>query len=753
MKDKIFGVLQRVGRSFMLPIALLPVAGLFLGIGGSFTNETMLTSYNLMGVMGPGTVIYGILTVMLAAGEIVFKNLPIIFAMGVAIGMARQEKAVAALAGVIGFFIMHTVIGALITITGTYTPETLLVANDLGIATAAQKGLEYIPLVANQLLPSGSITSTVGITSLQMGVFGGIIVGLGVAALHNKFYKVEFPPILSFFGGTRFVPIITAVVFLFVGALMFYIWPFIQNGIYALGAVVNESGYFGTFIYGFIERALIPFGLHHVFYLPFWQTGLGGFMTIDGVVVEGAQNIFFAQLASPDVTHFSVDATRFMAGKFPFMIFGLPGAALAMYKCAKTSRQKEVGGLLISAALTAMVTGITEPIEFTFLFVAPFLYVIHCVLAGLSFMLMHILNVGVGMTFSGGLIDLTLFGILQGNAKTNWVYIVLVGVAYFFVYFFLFKFLINKFNLKTPGREEDDEETKLYTRADVEAAKKDKCKTGALEGLASESSDPVSAMIITGLGGKKNITDLDSCATRLRVTVVDGQKIDEKLLKYSGAIGVIKKGTGIQVIYGPKVTVIKSKLEEYLESPESDLETVIPVIVQPEQKLEKEKTEYKKNPADQTAKITEVFGAPIDGIIASITETPDDAFSQKMVGDGVVIFPTGNKIYAPCDASLDVLFPTNHALGLTSLNGTEILIHVGIDTVKLEGKGFKAYVKQGDQVKKGDLLLELDLAFISKNAPSTAIPIVFTNLEENQKVTIMKLGKVRAKEDAFGLES
>lgn len=490
---------------------------------------------------------------------------------------------------------------------------------------------------------------------------------------------------------------------------MFYIWPFIQNGIYALGAVVNESGYFGTFIYGFIERALIPFGLHHVFYLPFWQTGLGGFMMIDGVVVEGAQNIFFAQLASPNVAHFSVDATRFMAGKFPFMIFDLLGAALAMYKCAKTSRQKEVGGLLISAALTVMVTGITEPIEFIFLFVAPFLYVIHCVLVGLSFMLMHILNVGVGMTFSGGLIDLTLFGLLQGNAKTDWVYIVVVGVAYFLLYFFLFKFLINKFNLKTPGREEDDEVTKLYTRADVEAAKKEKCDTGAPGGLASELSDPVSAMIITGLGGKKNITDLDSCATRLRVTVVDGQKIDEKLLKYSGAIGVIKKGTGIQVIYGPKVTVIKSKLEEYLESPESDLETAIPVIEQSEKKIES-----KKNLADQGSKITEIFGSPVDGVIASITETPDDAFSQKMVGDGVVIFPTGNKIYAPCDASLDVLFPTNHALGLTSLNGTEILIHVGIDTVKLEGKSSKAFVKQGDQVKKGDLLLEIDLEFISQ---------------------------------------
>ncbi len=750
MKNKIFGVLQRVGRSFMLPIALLPVAGLFLGIGGSFTNETMLTSYHLIDVMGPGTVIYSILTIMMSAGEIVFANLPIIFAMGVAIGMARQEKAVAALAGVIGYFIMHTVIGALITITGTYTPETLATANEMGLMVATGKGLEYLPIVANQLLPSGSIASTVGITSLQMGVFGGIIVGLGVAALHNRFYKVEFPPVLSFFGGTRFVPIITAVVFLFVGALMFYIWPFIQNGIYALGGLVMASGYFGTFIYGFIERALIPFGLHHVFYLPFWQTGLGGTMLIDGVVVEGAQNIFFAQLASPDVTHFSVEATRFMSGKFSFMIFGLPGAALAMYKCANTNRQKAVGGLLISAALTAMITGITEPIEFTFLFVAPFLYVIHSVLAGLSYMFMHMLNVGVGMTFSGGLIDLTLFGILQGNAKTNWIYIVLVGIAYFFVYYFLFKFLINKFNIKTPGREDEDEETKLYTRADLNA--KNKAKKSAANESAQASTDPVSALITAGLGGKTNIVDLDSCATRLRVTVVDSETIDEATLKTSGAIGVIKKGNGIQVIYGPKVTVIKSKLDEYLQSPESDREPNKSLTIEPAEAPPAEPAPAAVIVAE-AIKIREVFSSPVNGRIASITETPDDVFSQKLVGDGVVIFPTGNKIYAPCDASVDVLFPTHHAVGLTSSEGVEILIHVGIDTVKLSGQGFTAFVTQGDQVKKGDLLLELDLDLISQNGYSTAIPIVFTNLTMQQKVTILNRGTVTAKENAFAIES
>lgn len=531
MKDKIFGVLQRVGRSFMLPIAILPVAGLFLGIGGSFTNATMIEAYHLQAILGEGTFLYAILKVMSSAGDIVFANLPIIFAMGVAIGMAKKEKEVAALAGAIGFFIMHTAIGAMLDITGS-------------AAT----------------LPNGSVTSVVGITSLQMGVFGGIIVGLGVAALHNKFYKIKLPQVLSFFGGTRFVPIITAVVYLFVGIAMFYVWPFIQEGIYAIGDVVRGSGYFGTFLYGVMERALIPFGLHHVFYLPFWQTGVGGTMMVAGQTIEGAQNIFFAQLADPNTISFSVEATRFMSGKFPLMIFGLPGAALAMYRCAKPEKRNIVGGLLISAALTSMLTGITEPIEFTFLFVAPLLYVIHCVFAGLSYMLMHILNVGVGMTFSGGLIDMFLFGILQGNAKTNWLMIVVVGVGYFIVYYFLFSFLIKKMNLKTPGREDESEETKLYTRADVNAKK----EAGSIASEVKPDENSVSAMIAEGLGGKDNISDVDCCATRLRTTVHDASLVKEDILKASGAAGVIKKGNGIQVIYGPRVTVIKSDLEDYL---------------------------------------------------------------------------------------------------------------------------------------------------------------------------------------------
>ena len=544
MSSPIFGVLQRVGKAFMLPIALLPVAGLLLGIGASFTNETMLTSYGLMGVMGPGTLLFSLLSIMKNAGDIVFANLPILFAMGVAAGMANSEKEVATLSGAVAYFVMHATINAMLGINGK---------------------------LAADALHAGSLVSTVGIMSLQMGVFGGILVGFGVAALHNRYHKIEFPQVFAFFGGSRFVPIISSLVYVVVGIVMYYIWPMVQNGIYTIGSLVNETGYFGTFLYGLTERALIPFGLHHVFYMPFWQTGLGGSMIINGQLVEGAQKIFFAQLADPTVLKFNAEATRYMAGKFPFMIFGLPGAALAMYVTAKPEKKKLVGGLLLSAALTAIITGITEPIEFTFLFVAPMMYAIHCVLAGLSFMLMYIFRVGVGMTFSGGFIDLLLFGILQGEAKTNWLYIVLVGVFYFPIYFFLFRFLILKYNFKTPGREDEDAGVKLYTRSDYDA-KNDKGKSNEDKKETAEPTkeDDVSSKIEIGLGGAGNIVSVDACITRLRVNVKDGSLVNKDILKSTGAVGVMQNGDAVQVIYGPKVSVIKSRFDEYLANQEKE---------------------------------------------------------------------------------------------------------------------------------------------------------------------------------------
>lgn len=707
MKDKIFGVLQRVGRSFMLPISILPVAGLFLGIGGSFTNQTMLETYGLVGLMGEGTFIYTILSVLNAAGSIVFDNLPIIFAMGVAIGMAKKEKEVAALSSVVAFFIMHASIGALINANG---------------------GVE------NML--SGSTTSVVGITSLQMGVFGGIIVGLGVAALHNRFYKIELPQVLSFFGGTRFVPIISAVVYLIVGILMFYVWPTVQIGINHLGAFVMNSGYAGTWFYGLMERALIPFGLHHVFYLPFWQTSVGGTMEVAGKMVEGAQNIFFAQLADPTTKHFAVSATRFMSGKFPLMIFGLPGAALAMYHCAKTEKKKLVGGLLLSAALTSMITGITEALEFTFLFVAPILYVIHCVFAGLAYMLMHILGVGVGMTFSGGLIDMTLFGIMQGNAKTNWIYIVVVGIVYFIVYYLLFSFLIRKLNLKTPGREDGDGEVKLYKRSDLDA----KNGKGGNAGEALSEEDMISAMITEGLGGKANITDLDCCATRLRVTVSDQKKVKQDVLKASGASGVILKGNGVQVIYGPKVTVIKSNLEDYLEhASDVPVEVATPVI-------EEKKEEVVTNNKKAEDKKETVICSPFTGKAMELSEVGDGVFSEKMLGNGIAVEPEEGTIMAPFDGTIAAVFDTKHAIGLVSDTGLELLIHIGIDTVQLNGKYYDIKVKNGDQIKKGDVIGAVDLEGIRSEGYRTITPIIVSNTD-NYNEFKEKTGSVTAGEE------
>ena len=699
MKDKIFGVLQRVGRAFMLPIAILPVAGLFLGIGGSFTNETMLNAYGLMNIMGPGTPINSFLSVLNDAGNIVFANLPLLFAMGVAIGMAKKEKEVAALSGALAFLIMHASIGAMINING-----------------------------GSEAMLSGSTTDVLGITSLQMGVFGGVLVGLGVAALHNRFYKIELPQVLSFFGGTRFVPIISSVVYLFVGILMFFIWPHIQNVIYSVGDLVRSSGYAGTWLYGFMERALIPFGLHHVFYLPFWQTGVGGTAMVGGQLIEGAQNIFFAQLATPGITEFSVEATRFMSGKFPLMIFGLPGAALAMYKCAKPEKRKIVGGLLASAALTAMITGITEPLEFTFLFVAPVLYVIHSILAGAAYMLMHMLNVGVGMTFSGGLIDLTLFGILQGNAKTHWINIIWVGIIYFAVYYFLFTFLIKKFDFKTPGREDEDGEVKLYTRADVNAKK---------EGKLDNQDNQVSAMILKGLGGQANLSDLDCCATRLRVTVKDSSKVSESLLKSSGAAGVIIKGDGVQVIYGPRVTVIKSNLEDFIASG---------AIVEIEDNSVVENKQEEDKSLDNT-----IVCAPIQGNVVSLDKVGDGVFSEGMLGKGVAIEPSVGRTVSPVNGVVSTIFDTKHAIGLTSDDGAEILIHIGIDTVKLNGGGFTTHVNPGDNVKVGDLLVEFDMNLIKEAGYKTITPVIITNTDSYKDVKPLVNGQVNEKEKLIEL--
>ena len=745
MKDKIFGVLQRVGRSFMLPIAVLPVAGLLLGIGSSFTNETTIATYGLQSILGNGTMLHALLVIISKAGNVIFDNLPIIFAVGVAIGMAKAEKEVAALSAMISFFVMHASINAVLVVSGKILADGSIADNVL----------------------DGTISSVCGIQSLQMGVFGGIIVGLGVAALHNRYHKIVLPSALSFFGGSRFVPIISTVVYVGVGILMYFIWPAVQNGIFALGGLVTGTGYFGTLVFGIIKRALIPFGLHHVFYMPFWQTAVGGTMMVDGNLVQGGQNIFFAQLASTDVTHFSADATRYFSGEFIFMIFGLPGAALAMYRCAKPEKKKAAGGLLLSAALACMFTGITEPLEFSFLFVAPALFAVQVILAGSAYMIAHVLNIAVGLTFSGGILDLFIFGILQGNAKTSWMRIIPVGIIYFLLYYFIFSFLIKKYDFKTPGREDDDEETKLYTKADVNARNTANRRQSETDGKQGGTDDEKSAAIARGLGGKKNITSVDCCATRLRCSIENPELVDEKLLKATGAVGVVKRGQGIQVIYGPQVTVIKSNLEAYLAQIGDEDEVDRPEAAQKsEQSATDSQSEADSQPVTDSqpeAGVSEQVSAesvqlqtsshilysPLKGKVAPISESPDEAFASKAMGDGYMVMPEDGTVVAPEDGTVLFVFPSKHAIGMKAADGTEYLLHIGVDTVKLDGKGFEVFVTDGQQVHQGDKLMEFDLSFIREHAASEACMVIFTGLTSADSLNLTKEGMVN-RLDAIG---
>lgn len=720
MKDKIFEVLQRIGRSFMLPIAILPVAGLLLGLGSSFTNETTIATYHLGGILGNGTILHALLVIMNKVGSAVFDNLPLLFAVGVAIGMAKKEKEVAALSAVIAFFVMNISINAMLNINGKILEDGSIAKNVL----------------------EGTIASVCGINTLQMGVFGGIIVGLGVAALHNRFHKIILPNALSFFAGSRFVPIISTITYMFVGIILYYIWPVVQNGIYALGGLVTGSGYLGTLIFGVVKRALIPFGLHHVFYMPFWQTAVGGTADVAGHMIQGGQNIFFAQLAdSAHISHFSADATRYFSGEFIFMIFGLPGAALAMYRTAKPEKKKQVGGLLFSAALTSMLTGITEPIEFSFLFVAPILFAAQVVLAGAAYMIAHILNIAVGLTFSGGFLDLFLFGILQGNDKTSWLRIIPVGIIYFILYYVIFTFLIKKLNLKTPGREDDTQEVKLYTKADVNAKRSAKGDDGNIS-----SGDALSAMITRGLGGKNNIESVDCCATRLRCTVASADLVDDVLLKSTGASGVIHKGNGVQIIYGPNVTVIKSNLEEYLE-------TAPDIIYTNDNEMRSESDDATQSREIKGSVVkTVIVSSPITGVAADLSTAPDEAFADRMMGDGAVVTPTDAIVKAPEDGEVAFVFDTKHAIGFTTDSGLSLLIHVGIDTVKLDGKGFEVFVENGQQVKKGDPLMKLDIDYLQEHAPSITSPVLCTELEDNQKVRLLREGEIKSGEELFAVD-
>ncbi|RBP87395.1 PTS system D-glucose-specific IIA component (Glc family) /PTS system D-glucose-specific IIB component (Glc family) /PTS system D-glucose-specific IIC component (Glc family) [Cytobacillus firmus] len=677
MFKKVFGVLQKVGKALMLPVALLPAAGILLAIGAALQNPALLELAPFLDNSGVEIVAQ----VMQKAGDIVFANLPVLFAVGVAVGLAGGEG-VAALAAIIGYLIMNVTMGTA-----------------AGITAEDVNGLNY----ANIL----------GIPTLQTGVFGGIIVGIIAAALYNKFFEIELPSYLGFFAGKRFVPIITAATSVVLGLLMLVIWPPIQEGLNAFSQnMVHANLTLSAFIFGLIERSLIPFGLHHIFYSPFWYE-FGQYVTNAGETVRGDQRIFMAQI-SDNVQNLT--AGTFMTGKFPFMMFGLPAAALAIYHEARPEKKVVVGGLMASAALTSFLTGITEPLEFSFLFVAPILFAVHAVFAGLSFMTMHLLDVKIGMTFSGGLIDYILFGLI--NPQTNAWIVIPVGLVFAVIYYFGFRFAIRKFNLMTPGREEvEDEET-----------------------ASSGKGGDLPYEVLDAMGGQENIAHLDACITRLRVSVNDIKNVDKDRLKKLGASGVLEVGNNIQAIFGPRSETIKGQMKDIMSGKRPRT-----VEKAPEGGVEQQIEEI--NPeALQTEHKEDLFISPIKGEIKPITEVPDAVFSGKMMGDGFAIVPSEGTVVSPVDGKIVNMFPTKHAIGILSDSGREILIHVGIDTVNLKGQGFEALVAENDRVEAGQPLLKVDLDYIGKNATSIITPIVFTNLQQGEVIKINKPGAVDLKE-------
>ncbi|MDU1322996.1 MAG: glucose-specific PTS transporter subunit IIBC [Clostridium botulinum] len=670
MFKKSFGILQQVGKALMLPVALLPAAGILLAFGNMFQNEAFLKLAPALN----SPVFQGFAKVMEQSGNIVFANLALLFAVGVAVGLAGGEG-VAGLAAIVGFLIMNVT---------------------MGVVTGITPGL------IGKSHPE--FASVLGIPTLQTGVFGGIIMGIIAAQLYKKYYNIELPSYLGFFAGKRFVPIVTATFAIFVGLIMVFIWPPIQSGLNTFSHnMIDANKTLAAFVFGVIERALIPFGLHHIFYNPFWYQ-FGEYVNKAGQLVNGDQTIFFAQLK--DAVPFT--AGTFMTGKFPFMMFGLPAAALAIYQEAKPEKKKLVGGIMASAALTAFLTGITEPIEFSFLFVAPALFAIHCLFAGLSFMTMHILNIKIGMTFSGGVIDFILFGVVPN--RTKWWLVIPVGLAFSVIYYFGFRFAIRKWNLKTPGREDDTN----------------------TENASHSSEGSLAAKVLEALGGKENLANLDACITRLRVSVNSIDKVNKEELKSLGASGVMVVGNNIQAIFGPKSDQLKEQIKDVISGK----------IVTKDVKVEE--------PKKETVKVSskDKFVSPIEGKILPITDVPDEVFSQKMMGDGFAIEPKNGTVVSPVDGVITTVFPTKHAIGITAENGLELLIHFGIDTVNLKGEGLEALVEQDAKVKAGDPILKVDIDKIKDKVPSIITPIIFTNLTDDQKLEIVKLGNhVKSGED------
>lgn len=639
LKDKVdMRALQKLSFALMLPLAILPAAGICLALGISFNIE-----------------------ILEAVGNVVFTNLPILFALGIAVGMTGEGTV--SLSVVTGYLMLNAAMGVFLKV----TPE----------------------MVDDK---SGRYASVMGIDTLQTGVLGGIIVAAVAVVIYKRFHTTELPSFLAFFNGKRLVPILVTIACLVLGYVLPLVWVPVQNGMTYMSEVTTEgSPLIAAYVYGFVERLLVPTGLHHIWNTPFYWN-FGQYVNADGVTVTGDIPVFFAQLKDGA----PLTAGLFMTGRFPIMMFALPALGLAIYHEAKPENREVIKGLLISGALTSALTGITEPIEYSFLFAAPLLFFVHAIFYASSFVVMSLLNVHVGHPFAGGGIDFVINGVLPG--RTAWWLVPIVGMCYAVVYYFGGRFLIRKFNLRTPGRESE-----------------------AVKVSADASSSERAHYILEALGGRANIVSVDACASRLRCGVNDSDFVDEARLKELGAFGLVKLGKqGVQVIFGGKSQNIAVEIEEILKSGATHT------------------TEGQDVPHGALVAVA-------NGKVIPLNEVPDPAFASEAVGVGIGIEPTDGNFVSPVDGEIMMVFDTAHAYGIMTSDGVEVLVHIGIDTVTLDGKGFKPLVAAGDKVSVGTPICEVDLDVIKDAGLSTITPVLVTNKTAISDLTILP-GEVKAGE-------
>ena len=651
-----FKQFSQLGRAFMLPIAILPAAGLLLGLGGALTNEAAIKAYPFLNIGWLQT----ILRVMSFAGNAVFANIALIFAIGLAVGLANGDKGTAGLSAGVSFLVYTATISGLLQM---FAPKT----------------------------------------TIDTGVVGSIVIGGMVALLHNKYRMIELPQFLGFFGGSRFIPIITSFAAIFIGAFFYMIWPPIQGVLTVAGTAIAGMGSFGTFLYGFLLRLTGAVGLHHTIYPMFWYTALGGSEVVAGHTIVGAQNIFFAQLADPNHHGLFTYGTRFFAGRFATMMFGLPAAALAMYHCIPKENRKKDGGLYLSGGLTSFLTGITEPLEYTFLFAAPWLYVIHAFLDGLSFFFADIMNIRIGNSFSGGLIDYLLFGVLQGKDKTNWPSVLLLGVIWAIIYYVVFRFCITKFKVQIPGMELETAESDVPDSTLPKSGNK----------LYDESVE-----IIHALGNLNNIESVEACATRLRVAVKDSTLIEKKVFKQLGAPAVIEVSGGIQAIFGGKADIYSQQINQIIENG---------IVIEGESTVNVEEKPLSVENKTPYAPITEGLTAAASGQLVNLNSINDPVFSTKAMGEGYGIIPNSGEVYSPVYGKISSIFKTKHAIGILTSTGLEVLIHMGLDTVRLNGKPFEIMVSEGQEITPNTQLANVNIAAIIEEGLDPVILVLITN--------------------------